>query len=109
MNNTNPTTDIEESLLSSRKAGNTLIHVKKSTTASSDAASHSSYSTKPNTPDKMNGYSESVSITTMNRLDPLFRFVWEKRQRYITKIDVSHANSWCKDIAKRDDLSENTR
>ena len=59
-------------------------------------------------PDKMNGYSESVSTTTMNRLDLLFRFVWEKEQRYTTKIDVSHANSWCKDIAKRDDLSEST-
>ena len=59
-------------------------------------------------PDKIEGYSESVVETMMNRLDLFFRFVWDQKQRYTTSVGTAEADDWMTSLAKRDTISESS-
>jgi integrase len=64
--------------------------------------------TEGKNPGKIEGYSQSVVETTMNRLDLFFRFVWDQKQRYTTSIGTEEADQWITSLAKRDDISESS-
>jgi len=64
--------------------------------------------TEAKDPDKLEGYSDSVVKSTMNRLDMFFRYVWDRDQSYTTSITTEDADQWMTRLAKRDDLTEAT-
>lgn len=59
-------------------------------------------------PEKAEGYSKSSVETRMNRLDLLYRFVWEREGRYVQNITTDHADQWMHHLARKD-FKESTK
>ncbi|WP_436935750.1 tyrosine-type recombinase/integrase [Halovenus marina] len=59
-------------------------------------------------PDKAEGYSHSTAKNRMNRLDLFYRFVWDKRGRYVQDLSVDDADDWMRFLAS-EEMKESTK
>jgi len=57
---------------------------------------------KGKNPSKAEGYSESAAKSRMNKLDLVYRWVWEQEQRYVQDITTDHADHWMDWLARQD-------
>ena len=59
------------------------------------------------TPEKAEGYSHSTVKNRMNRLDLFYRFVWDRKGRFVQKLTTDDADDWMRHLA-RQDMKEST-
>jgi len=59
-------------------------------------------------PEKAEGYSYSTVENRMNRLDLFYRFVWDRKGRYVQDLTTEHADAWMRYLAK-EDMKESTK
>jgi integrase len=59
-------------------------------------------------PDKAKGYSHSTAKNRMNRLDLFYRFVWDRKGRYVQDLTTDHADDWMRYLA-RQEMKESTK
>lgn len=59
-------------------------------------------------PEKAEGYSYSTAKNRMNRLDLLYRYVWDREGRYVQDITTDHADDWMRHLARKD-FKESTK
>jgi site-specific recombinase XerD len=60
------------------------------------------------TPEKAEGYSHSTVKNRMNRLDLFYRFVWDRKGRFVQKLTTDDADDWMRHLA-RQDMKESTK
>ena len=59
-------------------------------------------------PSKAEGYSHTTAKNRMNRLDIFYRFIWDRKGRYIQDLTTDHADTWMRWLA-RQDYKESTK
>ncbi|NLV13210.1 tyrosine-type recombinase/integrase [Haloarcula argentinensis] len=59
-------------------------------------------------PDKAEGYSHSTVKNRMNRLDLFYRFIWDRKGRYIQELTTEHADDWMRHLAT-EEMKESTK
>lgn len=59
-------------------------------------------------PDKAEGYSHSTAKNRMNRLDLFYRFVWDRKGRYVQDLTTKDADDWMRYLA-RQEMKESTK
>lgn len=59
-------------------------------------------------PSKAEGYSHTTAKNRMNRLDIFYRFIWDRKGRYIQDLTTDHADQWMRWLA-RQDYKESTK
>jgi len=59
-------------------------------------------------PEKAEGYSYSTAKNRMNRLDLFYRFVWDRKGRYVQDLTVEHADAWMRHLAT-EEMKESTK
>ena len=59
-------------------------------------------------PDKAEDYSYSTAKNRMNRLDLFYRFVWNRKGRYVQNLTTEHADQWMRHLAT-EEMKESTK